>query len=376
MPAIVDRSPVIVAVGSSGEAPVLTRRLRESLEAFLPQRLGVLAKLAGRLRSAVKARLESGAARRRFWEKFLRWPDRRGRARRSRAGGRRGGRCRHRSTACESGGARATGRRSCARRRRPRRSRSADVARIARAAECRCGAVRPARFTGDSRSCASRCASASTSARQPGRPTCRRRGSMRCWCKLASEGKRVCRLKGGDPFIFGRGGEELEALAANGIRFEVVPGITAAAGCAAYAGIPLTHRDYAQSLTFVTGHCKGETDNVDWEALARPDQTVVFYMGLSHLETSSRSLRSTVCRLIARGCRDRAGHARDAARRHGNARRAGSPRESRGRSSRRHCSSSEKSRACTTHCIGSTRHKRIALNRSRSLGIQQGGCRA
>jgi uroporphyrin-III C-methyltransferase / precorrin-2 dehydrogenase / sirohydrochlorin ferrochelatase len=110
--------------------------------------------------------------------------------------------------------------------------------------------------------------------------------------ELASAGKRVCRLKGGDPFIFGRGGEELEALAAHGIRFEVVPGVTAAAGCAAYAGIPLTHRDHAQALTFVTGHCKGETDKLDWELLGRPGQTSVFYMGLGHMENVIAQLRA------------------------------------------------------------------------------------
>lgn len=110
--------------------------------------------------------------------------------------------------------------------------------------------------------------------------------------RLAEEGRRVVRLKGGDPYIFGRGGEEAEALIAHGIDFRVVPGITSAQGCAAYGGFPLTHRDHAQSVTFVTGHCKGDGElALDWRALAVPHHTAVFYMGLANAELISRRLQ-------------------------------------------------------------------------------------
>jgi uroporphyrin-III C-methyltransferase/precorrin-2 dehydrogenase/sirohydrochlorin ferrochelatase len=284
VPAIVDRSPVVVAIGSSGEAPVLTRRLRESLEGFLPQRLGVLARLAGRLRSAVKARLEDGSARRRFWENFFDGPI---------ASDVLAGRVNAEGEAVDAAIGQLIAKATA--RGKPQGEVTLVGAgpgdpglltlRALRALQDADVILYDRLVSDEVLDLGRRDAQRIYVGKAAGQAHVTQERINELLVTLAREGKRVCRLKGGDPFIFGRGGEELEALAANGIRFEVVPGITAAAGSAAYAGIPLTHREHAQSLTFVTGHCKGETDKVDWAALARPDQTVVFYMGLGHLDS-------------------------------------------------------------------------------------------
>ncbi len=283
VPAIVNRSPVIVAVGSSGDAPVLTRRLRERLESFLPQRLGALAKLAGSLRQTVKTRIKQPDQRRRFWENFF-----------------------DGDIAADVLAGRVTDSSEAL----PQRvqalisTRDTQTAQIGEVALVGAGPGDPGLLTlralralqnadvilydrlvsAEVLDLARRDAERINVGKSAGAAPVSQEEINALLVKLARAGKRVCRLKGGDPFIFGRGGEELEALAAAGVPFEVVPGVTAAAGCAAYAGIPLTHRDHAQALTFVTGHSKGEADTLDWAALARPAQTSVFYMGLNHLE--------------------------------------------------------------------------------------------
>jgi uroporphyrin-III C-methyltransferase/precorrin-2 dehydrogenase/sirohydrochlorin ferrochelatase len=291
VPAIVDRSPVIVAVGSSGDAPVLTRRLREKLESLLPQRLGVLAKLAGKLRPVVKAKMEDAGARRRFWEKFFDGT----------------------IAADVLAGREQADSESIARRVNDNLTKTAAnhtpagevvlvgagpgdpgllTLRALRALQNADVVLYDRLVSAEVLDLARRDAERIYVGKAAGKAHVSQEGINDLLVKLAKQGKRVCRLKGGDPFIFGRGGEELEALAAEGIRFEVVPGVTAAAGCAAYAGIPLTHRDHAQAVTFVTGHCKGETSHVDWELVSRPTQTAVFYMGLNHLETIIEQLRA------------------------------------------------------------------------------------
>jgi uroporphyrin-III C-methyltransferase/precorrin-2 dehydrogenase/sirohydrochlorin ferrochelatase len=287
VPAIVDRSPVVVAVGSSGDAPVLTRRLREKLETFLPQRLGILARLAGRWRANVKARVASPDARRRFWERFFDGAI----AADVLAGRGDDATLEQHLDAAIDVAADASDRGEVVLVGAGPGDPGLLTLRALRALQNADVVLYDRLVSEDIVDLARRDAERIYVGKAAGSAHVSQEGINDLLVKLAQQGKRVCRLKGGDPFIFGRGGEELEALAAAGIRFEVVPGVTAAAGCAAYAGIPLTHRDYAQSLTFVTGHCKGETDKVDWNLLARPGQTVVFYMGLGHLENILAKLR-------------------------------------------------------------------------------------
>jgi uroporphyrin-III C-methyltransferase/precorrin-2 dehydrogenase/sirohydrochlorin ferrochelatase len=279
VPAIVDRDPVLVAVATSGTSPVLARRLRERLEALLPKRIGEAALWLRSLRRTAKTQLRDIQARRRFFEALIDGPA----MRRFIDGDAQGaGRLAQQLLSTSSNAPRAAG----------------DVTLVgAGPGDPELLTLRALRALQDADVILhDRLVS------QAVLDMARRDAELICVGKAAGSlgstqqqindllvehalaGKRVVRLKGGDPFIFGRGGEELEALAEARISFSVVPGITAAAGCAAYAGIPLTHRDYAHSVSFVTGHAEQSGKEPDWHALCAPGHTAVFYMGLARLE--------------------------------------------------------------------------------------------
>ncbi len=283
VPARVERGPLQIASSSGGGAPMLARHLRELLEAQFDESLGALAELLSRQRQRIRARLPDLQARRRFFERVLAGPV--------------PGLLRRGDTAAAT---RALG---------TALNHPAPGARVGRVALVGAGPGDPGLLTlralrllneadvilhdrlvsTEVLALARRDAELidvgkdAPGAAQPTSPHTTQQRIHALLLEHARAGKRVVRLKGGDPFVFGRGGEELEVLHAAGIAFEVVPGITAALACAAYAGIPLTHREHAQSVRFVTAHCKDSGDTLDWPALAAERQTLAVYMGVHGL---------------------------------------------------------------------------------------------
>jgi uroporphyrin-III C-methyltransferase/precorrin-2 dehydrogenase/sirohydrochlorin ferrochelatase len=279
VPSIVDRSPLVIALSSGGSAPVLLRLLRERLEAMLPGTYGALAALAGRYRSRVRAAVPDEDARRRFWERVLEGPV---------AEAATSGRLDQAERLLEE---------TLAAGETPG-DRQGEVWLVG------AGPGDPDLLTLKALRLMQRCdvvlhdnlvspaildlvrrdAERVYVGKRRSLHAVRQEGINALLVEHARRGRRVLRLKGGDPFVFGRGGEEIATLAEEGIPFQVVPGITAANGCAACAGIPLTHRELSQSVRFVTGHLKDDAVNLSWPELAEPGQTLVVYMGLVGLE--------------------------------------------------------------------------------------------
>lgn len=285
VPSIVDRSPVVVAISTGGASPVLARLIRAKLESSIPAAYGRLAKLTGKFRNQVKARFASGNDRRGFWERILQGPVtelvlageeekarimleqeiEKGEPVNKGVG----------EVYLVGGG---PGDPDLLNFRALRLMQQADVV------------VYDRLVSPEVLNMVRRDADRIYAGKERDNHTIPQGEINQLLVNLAKEGHRVCRLKGGDPFIFGRGGEEIELLMEEGVPFQVVPGITAAAGCASYAGIPLTHRDYSQSVSFVTGHLKDGSVNLNWEGLVKPNQTIVIYMGLAGLEPLCREL--------------------------------------------------------------------------------------
>jgi uroporphyrin-III C-methyltransferase / precorrin-2 dehydrogenase / sirohydrochlorin ferrochelatase len=283
MPAIVDRGDVVVAIGTGGAAPVLARRLRERIEALLPARIGELASLMQRYRDRVSARIAAFSERRRFWQRVVDGPVAdaiyAGRAHDAEAtliAALDDAREREAGTVFLVGAG--PGDPDLLTLRALHALQDADVVFYDEL-------VTPAILDR-----ARRDAERVLVGKRRGQPGIGQGEINRRLVEAARAGKHVVRLKSGDPFVFGRGGEELEYLRAAGIPAIVVPGITAALGCAACAGIPLTHRDYAHTLVFVTGHTRDGMVELNWPVLTQPRQTVVVYMGIKALGGMCRQL--------------------------------------------------------------------------------------
>ncbi|MCH9698869.1 MAG: siroheme synthase CysG [Gammaproteobacteria bacterium] len=274
-PAIVERPPLTIAVSSGGLSPVLVRMMRERLETLIPSRFGRLAEFAASFRQSVKQGINSVEQRRRFWENILYGPiaelvfagqiNEANQRLQRQLDSLQGGSQMSGSVALVGAG---PGDLELLTLRALRLIQQADVIVYDRlvSTEILDLSRRDAEkiYAGKARS----------------QHSMSQESINQLLVRLAKSGKQVVRLKGGDPFIFGRGGEEIETLAEENIIFQIVPGITAASGCASYAGIPLTHRDYAQSCVFITGHLQSGGVNLNWEQLTVPNQTIVVYMGL------------------------------------------------------------------------------------------------
>tara|TARA_Y100001936_G_scaffold253254_1_gene316849 strand:- start:3325 stop:4731 length:1407 start_codon:yes stop_codon:yes gene_type:complete len=286
VPSILNRSPVLIAVSSSGKSPILARLLRAHLETIIPEAYGRLATYAENFRERVKQRFSHPEKRRLFWEKELqgRFAEMVFSGKDKAAQDYLKQSLRNEIDEVPTGevylvGA-GPGNPDLLTFRAMRLMQQADVV------------IYDHLVSAEILNMVRRDAQRIYAGKKQRNHSMSQESINQLLVRLAKENKRVLRLKGGDPFIFGRGGEEIESLANFGIPFQVVPGITAASGVAAYAGIPLTHRDYAQSCIFVTGHLKNDNVDLDWPTLVKPNQTIVIYMGLLGLPVLCKNLIS------------------------------------------------------------------------------------